>query len=214
MSPADAPRELTSRNTHAVVARLLQAAAVGRAVIDIPCGEGAFLARLRAHGVEGHGADLVNRVTLPGARFTAADMNAPLPFGDAGFDAVYSWGVIHHSEHPKAIVAEARRVLRPGGVFIGMVYARHSVVALKVWLKSALLRGRPWRTFADVLRHHMESMGTKGYTPAEVEALLSEFRHVELLRCITPYDTKRFPALLSQFFPAAWGWNLCFRAYR
>jgi len=105
-------------------------------------------------------------------------------------------------------------VLRPGGVFIGMVYARHSVVALKVWLKSALLRGRPWRTFADVLRHHMESIGTKGYTPAEVEALLSGFRHVELLRCITPYDTKRFPALLSQFFPAAWGWNLCFRAYR
>jgi len=65
-----------------------------------------------------------------------------------------------------------------------------------------------------VLWYHMESIGTKAYTPAEVEALLSGFRHVELLRCITPYDTKRFPALLSQFFPAAWGWNLCFRAYR
>ena len=118
MSHVDAPRELTSRNTHAVVARLLQAAAVGRAVLDIPCGEGAFLARLRAHGVDGHGADLVNRVTLPGARFTAADMNAPLPFGDAAFDAVVCIDGIEHLERPFDFVRECHRILRPGGVLI------------------------------------------------------------------------------------------------
>ena len=195
----------------------------GKRVLEIGVGAGTDHVQWARAGAECFGVDLTDaaiattreHLALHGLDSTLQRLDAEtLPFGDAGFDAVYSWGVIHHSEHPKAIVAEARRVLRPGGVFIGMVYARHSVVALKVWLKSALLRGRPWRTFADVLRHHMESIGTKGYTPAEVEALLSGFRHVELLRCITPYDTKRFPALLSQFFPDAWGWNLCFRAYR
>lgn len=136
-----------------------------------------------------------------------------LPFGDGRFDVVYSWGVIHHSEHPEAIVSEVHRVLGPGGVFIGMVYARHCPAVLKLWAKHALLRGRPWRTFTDVVWHHMESIGTKAYTNAEVRALLSQFRAVELLRCITPYDTKRFPPLLSQYFPDAWGWNICFRAY-
>src|SRR5205085_1465488 len=36
-----------------------------------------------------------------------------LPFDDASFDIVWSWGVIHHSEHPERIIAEIRRVLRP-----------------------------------------------------------------------------------------------------
>jgi SAM-dependent methyltransferase len=51
------------------------------------------------------------------------------------FDLVYSWGVIHHSEHPELIIGEIRRVLKPGGVFIGMMYGRHSPAVFKVWMK-------------------------------------------------------------------------------
>ncbi|MGH2669138.1 MAG: class I SAM-dependent methyltransferase [bacterium] len=113
------PRELTSRNTHAVVARLLQAGPPCHAVLDIPCGEGAFLERLQAMGVEQrHGADIVNRLTLPGARFTAADMNAPLPFRDGAFDAVVCIDGIEHLERPFDFVRECRRLVRPGGVLI------------------------------------------------------------------------------------------------
>jgi SAM-dependent methyltransferase len=137
-----------------------------------------------------------------------------LPYPEQHFDLVYSWGVIHHSERPEAIVTEVRRVLRPGGVFIGMIYGRYSPAVFKLWVKNALLRGRPWRSFADVVWNHEESIGTKAYTMAETRKLLSGFGRVELKRYNTPYDTNHFPRLISQFFPDSWGWNICFWAYR
>ncbi len=114
------PRELTSKNTHAVVARLLAAEPHCRVVLDIPCGEGAFLERLRDLGLDGHGSDIVNRLAQAGvtAPFTAADMNAPLPFADGAFDAVVCIDGIEHLERPFDFVRECRRVLRRGGVLI------------------------------------------------------------------------------------------------
>jgi 2-polyprenyl-3-methyl-5-hydroxy-6-metoxy-1,4-benzoquinol methylase len=112
------PRELTSKHTHAVVARLLEAETRCRDVLDIPCGEGAFLERLPALRMEGQGADIVNRLTVPGARFVAADMNAPLPFADAAFDAVVCIDGIEHLERPFDFVRECRRIIRVGGVLI------------------------------------------------------------------------------------------------
>jgi SAM-dependent methyltransferase len=63
------------------------------------------------------------------------------PSPDGSFDLVYSWGVIHHSEKPEKIIQEIRRVLRPGGVFIGMIYNRHSILAFRLWIRHALLKG-------------------------------------------------------------------------
>ena len=113
-----APRELTSRHTHAVVARLLQDGRIPEAILDIPCGEGAFLARLRQLGLEGHGSDIVNRLVLPDARFTPADMNGDLPFGNGTFDAVVCIDGIEHLERPFDFVRECHRILRPGGVIV------------------------------------------------------------------------------------------------
>jgi 2-polyprenyl-3-methyl-5-hydroxy-6-metoxy-1,4-benzoquinol methylase len=111
-------RELTSKNTHAVVARLLQAESGCRRVLDIPCGEGAFLERVRALGMKAHGADIVNRAALGADAFTCADMNAALPFPDGAFDAVICIDGIEHLERPFDFVRECHRVLRPGGVLI------------------------------------------------------------------------------------------------
>lgn len=113
-----APRELTSKNTHAVVARLLRAEPHCRVVLDIPCGEGAFLERLRALGLEGRGSDIANRLARPGTAFTAADMNAPLPFPDGAFDAVVCIDGIEHLERPFDFVRECRRIVRRGGVLV------------------------------------------------------------------------------------------------
>lgn len=42
----------------------------------------------------------------------------PLPFADGSFDCVVSFQVIEHIERDALFVAEARRVLRPGGMLI------------------------------------------------------------------------------------------------
>ena len=44
-----------------------------------------------------------------------------LPFRDAAFDAVLALWVLNHARDPAAAVAEAARVLRPGGVFIAVL---------------------------------------------------------------------------------------------
>lgn len=142
-----------------------------------------------------------------------ADAEA-LPLPDASFDLVYSWGVLHHTADPRAAVREIRRVLRPGGTFVGMMYHRRSVLAFKFWVWYALMRGRPWRSFADVLWHHMESVGTKAYTLAELRELFVDFSSFSAQPILTPYDTKRWPRFVAAFFPDAWGWFTALTAVR
>lgn len=53
----------------------------------------------------------------PGVEFRRATV-PPLPFADGSFDCVVSFQVIEHIERDALFVAEARRVLRPGGMLI------------------------------------------------------------------------------------------------
>jgi SAM-dependent methyltransferase len=75
------------------------------------------LARDRA-AASGVGADT--------ARFVQGSLT-DLPFPDASFDLVYSNGVIHHLPATQRAIDEFRRVLRPGGTAIVMVYHRASL---------------------------------------------------------------------------------------
>ena len=47
-----------------------------------------------------------------------------LQFPDSSFDLIWTWAVIHHSSNTRRILEEMRRVLRPGGKAIVMVYHR------------------------------------------------------------------------------------------
>jgi len=78
-------------------------------------------------------------LSLEGLSTTAVhgDMEK-MPFPDASFDVVYSFGVLHHTDHMEKAVAEIRRVLRPGGRAIIGVYHRDSVF---FWLNTVAWRG-------------------------------------------------------------------------
>lgn len=58
---------------------------------------------------------------LARVRFEVAN-GEQLAFPDASFDFVYSFGVIHHTPSIQNAIAEIRRVLRPGGRAVVMIY--------------------------------------------------------------------------------------------
>jgi ubiquinone/menaquinone biosynthesis C-methylase UbiE len=194
----------------------------GARLLEIGVGAGADHVQWARAGVECHGVDLTSaavettraHLALHGLRSELRRADAEnLPYADETFDVVYSWGVIHHSEHPERIVAEIHRVLRSGGTFIGMLYARRSLVAAKLWVRRALLAGKPFRSLADVVANHMESQGTKAYTPDEVHEMFRAFSSVSVRSIATIYDQK-WLGPLARLVPDVLGWNLAVTAWR
>jgi SAM-dependent methyltransferase len=92
----------------------------GMRLLDIASGTGHFAAQAARRGADVTGIDLAaNMVALarervPAARFHEGDAEA-LPFEDELFDAVACGFGLLHLERPGRGVAEAARVLKPGG---------------------------------------------------------------------------------------------------
>ncbi len=93
----------------------------GSSVLDLGCGAG-MLALLKRKGVTLTGVDLSPECAQAARRngydFTLSAELSHLPLADASFDYVVSLDVIGHVglEEKDALLAEVRRVLRPGGV--------------------------------------------------------------------------------------------------
>jgi ubiquinone/menaquinone biosynthesis C-methylase UbiE len=193
----------------------------GKKLLEVGVGAGTDHLQFARAGADCHGVDLTDaaiettrqRLLLYGFSSHLQRVDAEeLPFADDSFDVVYSWGVIHHSEQPGRIVQEIHRVLRPGGRFIGMMYGRRSLVAFKLWVRHAFLQGRPWRSFADVISQHMESVGTRAYTVCELHELFGAFRRVSAQPVLTVYDRQHWPRWLRPLFLDRWGWFITLRA--
>jgi SAM-dependent methyltransferase len=148
-------------------------------VLEIGCGIGTDLVRFARGGAEVTGVDLsetaiglarrnfAHHGLEEGADLRVANGEA-LPFPDEAFDAVYAHGVVQYTAHPRRLIDEARRVLRPSGVAIFMVYNRVS------WLNalSKLMRVDLEHEDAPVLRK---------YSAREFRDLLSGFSTVDLV---------------------------------
>src|SRR5436190_8224202 len=93
-----------------------------------------------------------------------------LPFESDSFDIGYSFGVLHHSPGTEKAIAELVRVVRPGGEIKIMLYNRHSICVANQWIKSGLLRGKPFQSLSRIMWNHFESAGTKAYTRGELQS--------------------------------------------
>ena len=169
----------------------------GKDVLEIGVGLGADHQRFAEAGARLRGIDLTQtaidhtRKRLSGfgleSELRVADAEA-LPFADDSFDIVYSWGVIHHSPDTPRAAREILRVLRPGGRFAVMIYHRHSMIGYMLWLRYALLRGRPLTGLDEIYAKYLESPGTKAYTPAEAALLFDGALDVRISTVLTHGD--------------------------
>jgi len=161
----------------------------GLDVLEIGVGLGADHQRLAEAGPQSlTGIDLTERaIAHTRKRFDSLGLQTTLQVDDAErlsfpiecFDVVYSWGVIHHSPDTERVVGEIHRVLRPGGVARVMIYHKWSVVGFLLWIRYALMRGKPGRSLAWLYSTYLESPGTKAYTRSEGARLFAAFRDVE-----------------------------------
>ena len=103
----------------------LAGAGPGDRVLDVACGPGFLTLAFASRCAEATGVDATEswldraraearRRGLANARFEAGDATA-LPFADARFDLVSCRAAFHHFPAPERVLAEMKRVAKPGG---------------------------------------------------------------------------------------------------
>lgn len=192
----------------------------GLDVLEIGCGVGTDTVRFARAGARVTAVDLSETaVALTTERLADEELEGDvreadaesLPFADASFDLVYSWGVLHHTPDTARAIREVERVLRPSGEARIMLYNSRSFFAAGVWGRS-MFRSRRGMSPAEALATGLESPGTKAYTRNEVRVLFGPFPTVEIATVATPYD-RRVAGPVARALPAL-GWNHLVRARR
>jgi ArsR family transcriptional regulator len=109
--------------------------------LDVGTGTGRMLEIFGPHVRRGVGVDLshemlalaranLERAGLENCLVRHADMY-DLPWDDASFDVAMFHQVLHYAEDPEAAIAEAARVLKPGGTLVVVDFAPHELEYLR-----------------------------------------------------------------------------------
>jgi SAM-dependent methyltransferase len=122
--------ELAEPHNRPLFEAVLDAAGVGEGtrVLDVGCGTGLTLVLAAERGAEPAGLDVtpellaIARERLPGADLREVDMET-LPWEDEAFDAVVGVNAFQFAGDPRRALAEAARVVRPGGRVVASLFA-------------------------------------------------------------------------------------------
>ena len=117
-----------------------------------------------------------------------------MEFKDNSFDLVYAHGVLQYTADANRMIAEAYRVLKPGGEFIGMVYNRHGWLnIMSKWFKVGL--------------EHEDAPVLDKYTAGEFRKMLSQFSLVRIVPERFPVKSRLHGGLKGFLF------NTCFVSF-
>ena len=124
--------------------RALDLAGVGAGtrLLDVGCGSGGALVLAHARGAEPAGLDAaagliaIARERLPDARLETGEMEE-LPFPDAAFDVVLGINSFQFAADMVRALAEARRVCRPDGTVLTLVWGAPERCAVGQVVRSA-----------------------------------------------------------------------------
>jgi ubiquinone/menaquinone biosynthesis C-methylase UbiE len=145
------------------------AGAPGRRLADVGGGTGNYSRALRDEGwdpvVVDRESAMLARAAAKGLETIGGDARR-LPLGDESVDAAMLVSMLHHVEDPAAALAEARRILRPGGRLALMVFTREDLADL--WLSDYFPSTRAW-----MVESHP--------TLAELLAMLPGARRIEVV---------------------------------
>lgn len=192
----------------------------GKKLLEIGCGLGIDLIQFAKGGAEVTGIDLSSTAIGLAQKYFSLEnihgnlqvMNGEaLEFPEASFDVVYCHGVLQYTANPEQMIREAFRVLKPGGLFIGMVYNR------KGWLYT-------FSKWFRVKLEHEDAPVFRVYTEKEFRQMLSCFTSVRIIPERFPVKSKLHQKGIKGFLfntmfvtlfrlipkplVRSWGWHL------
>jgi len=201
----------------------------GKQVLEIGPGIGSDAAEFARNGADYYGIDYSKEsVKLAQQRFDVEELEGTFICGDASeantytnlpkMDLVYSYGVIHHFPAIDRIIDNAYNILKPGGEFRFMVYAKNS------WKQAMINRG------LDQYEAQAGCPYAKSYTRDDILELLGSKFHLERLRqdhCfmynVSAYKQGRYelepwfeamPEAMREAVKEYLGWHLLVKARR
>lgn len=198
-------------------------------VLDVGCGNGYILSHFAQYGAHTTGIDLTARgVGLSSRRFQLERLQGDfvqgnaeeLPFETDCFDLVLSMGVLHHTPNTQRAVQEIYRVLRPGGLFLIMLYHKNSIVYRFYFPLRKLYRGLTMQEMVNEIDGKDNPLG-KVYSKAEMRQLLRGFLSVSMITgCLQESHFvvkalgRMVPRPIYDWLSRHWGWFLYARAHK
>ena len=215
----------------------------GKKVLEIGCGIGTDTINFARAGAQVTTVDLSDKsMELARTRAAVFGLEDHIRFcpGNAEqlsafvpvepYDLIYSFGVIHHTPHPDAVLDQLRQYTRPGTTLKVMVYHRHSYKVASILLTEG--KGQFWKLQDLVAKNSEAQTGcpvTYTYTRREGRALLERhgFRVTNIqVEHIFPYRISDYvkyqyvkewyfrwmPQPLFRTLERCLGWHLCLTA--
>ncbi len=136
-------------------------------VLDIGCSVGGFLHTAKERGYDTLGLELNERTAKYAEEMYGVKVERKLlhecGFEDNSFDLVTMFGVIEHLPEPIDVVKDIYRILKPGGIFLGICPNVQSLVCMTLHEMSRTFTGRLHLSYfsEDTLRYLFSNLGWK-----------------------------------------------------
>jgi 2-polyprenyl-3-methyl-5-hydroxy-6-metoxy-1,4-benzoquinol methylase len=109
----------------------------GKKVLEVGCGMGTEAVNFARAGAIYTGVDVSSEsLSLTKKRFECYNLSGSFIecngeelskcIPEEKFDFIFSFGVIHHTPNPRAVIEEIRKLIKPDGIFRLMLYAKNS----------------------------------------------------------------------------------------
>ena len=124
--------------------------AQGARILDLGAGVGRHALWLEAQGFEATALDAapdgLAEIAKAGGVTTVEARMHDLPFEDESFDHVLSWNVIYHGDETILLrtIGEIRRVLKPGGTFLGTMLSKRRLPSEHAKAKGTEISRNTW----------------------------------------------------------------------
>lgn len=153
----------------------------GDKVFDFGCGSGYLVGKLQKNGYDAYGMDFESEAIEYGRNCGIKNLEigsgGRFNYPDNSFDFITVLDVLEHIKNEKPVIAELKRVLKPGGKILVTVPAY-------MWL---------WGV-QDEVAHHF-----RRYTVGSLNTVFDEFKDLNIIKK-TYFNTLLFPAIVMVRF--------------